>query len=155
MTSFLRSSLAIATDRTVPHRTAPHRSTPHILLAEDDVDLRTLLAQAMRSDGMRVTEVHDGLALRERLLADAEEYDLVVSDVNMPGLSGLEVLDECGASGVFVPTVLLTGASDEQVARTAFRLGAVALLSKPLAVRDVCIAVDHLARSPRRYRRAA
>lgn len=132
-----------------------HRTTPHILLAEDDAELRTMLACALRRDGMQVTEVADGLALREQLLAEPENFDLVVSDVNMPNLSGLEVLGECGATGIFVPTVLLTGMSDEAVAREAFRLGAVALLSKPFAIQDLCIAVDHLARSPRRYRRAA
>lgn len=131
------------------------RFAPRILLAEDDGDLRALLARALREDGMCVTEVADGLALRERLLAAPDDYDLVVSDVDMPSLGGLEALDECNAAGVSVPTVLLTGLSDEHVARTAFRLGAVALLSKPFAITDLCIAVDYLARAPRPARRAA
>ncbi len=131
-----------------------HATTLHILLAEHDGALRTLLAHALRADGVRVTEVAGGLALRERLLADPDDFDLVVSDVGMPGLGGLDVLDECAGVGVNVPTVLLTAESDEHVARAAFRLGAVALLSKPFPVPDLCIVVEYLARSPR-YRRAA
>lgn len=137
--------------------TSHHRAAlayPHILLAEHDGPLRTLLTSALRSDGVRVTEVADGLALRERLLAAPDDFDLVVSDVDMPGLGGLDVLEECARAGVSVQTVLLTAESDEHVARTAFRLGVVALLSKPFPVPDLSIVVEYLARSPR-LRRAA
>jgi len=57
-------------------------------------------------DGMRVTEVADGLALRDRLLAAPHDFDLVISDVCMPRLDGLQVLDACVEAGVYVPTVL-------------------------------------------------
>ena len=140
------------------HRAALGRpslhATLHILLAEQDGALRTLLARALRSDELRVTEVADGLALREHLLAAPDDFDLVLSDVGLPGLGGLDVLEECTAAGAAVPTVLLTEASDEHLARRAFRLGAVAMLSKPFPIPDLCIVAEYLARSPR-YRRAA
>jgi CheY-like chemotaxis protein len=128
----------------------------HILLAERDPALRAKLVSALADDGVRVTDVGDGRALRERLLAEHGDLDLVVTDVSLPELGGLDALEECARAGVRIPTVLLSSRADELVARAAFRFGALALLSKPFPVLDLCIVVEFFAHRHRAsYRRAA
>ena len=68
-----------------------------VLVADDDEDLRSLLAETFRADGYRVIEAHDGAELLEHLRAglagSGTHPDVVVTDVLMPKLSGLGVLD--------------------------------------------------------------
>jgi two-component system response regulator (stage 0 sporulation protein F) len=108
-----------------------------VLLADDDDDLRTLLADALRAEGFSVTECSNGLALVEtlvcRLEAGEQPFDLVVSDVRMPGVTGLSVLE--GLSGwkevQRLPMVLITAFGDTRLHELARRFGAVSLLEKP------------------------
>lgn len=108
-----------------------------VLLAEDDADLRRLLAETLRDEGFVVVECPNGLALVEtlvsRLEAGEQSFDLVVSDVRMPGVTGLSVLE-----GLYdwdelrsLPMVLITAFGDPRLRELARRFGAVSLLEKP------------------------
>jgi len=108
-----------------------------VLLAEDDEDLRCLLADALRADGFDVIECPNGLTLVEtlvsRLEAGGRSFDLVVSDVRMPGVTGLSVL-ECLSEWDELrglPMVLITAFGDARLHELARRFGAVSLLEKP------------------------
>ncbi len=107
---------------------------PRILLAEDDGDMRQLLAKTLRADGLTVIEVGSGTELLDRLasmlLHGKEGFDLIVSDVRMPGKSGLEVLGGLRRSDWSVPVVLITAFGDDELHAEASRLGAT-LLDKP------------------------
>jgi CheY-like chemotaxis protein len=117
----------------------------NILVADDDEDVRALVAQTLRADGHRVVEACDGAELIERLrdaLADlADRPDVVVTDVRMPKLSGLGVLAELRRSHWDLPVVLITVMADESVGTIARRLGAVGVLKKPLDVDNLRTAV--------------
>ncbi|TYO99332.1 two-component system response regulator (stage 0 sporulation protein F) [Geothermobacter ehrlichii] len=108
-------------------------SEPHILLAEDDPAMRDLLAFCLYQAGYRVTSCGDGLSLLERLETNAE-IDLVITDVRMPAMTGLEVLEATLDSKRRPPTICMTAFGDESTHEQARRLGAVKILDKPFDI---------------------
>jgi DNA-binding response OmpR family regulator len=113
-----------------------------VLLAEDDDDMRRHLASALRAEGFQVRPVRSGvellksfgaLLLRGRL---ATSVDLVISDLRMPGITGLKVLDWLRRANWRVPFILITSFGDESVHAEARRLGATSL-DKPFDVREL------------------
>ena len=111
-----------------------------VLLADDDLECRHLLSSELRQAGYAVTEVGSGTDLLDRLASDLIEsaqpqFDLLVSDVRMPGWSGLEVLGGLRRAGLGLPVVLITAFGDPKTHRVAHKLGAV-LLDKPFDLDD-------------------
>lgn len=113
------------------------RRTMDVLLAEDDDDLRRLLAETLRSEGFCVVECASGVSLLEELVSRLEAgrppFDLVVSDVRMPGVTGLSVLEGLSQWHELrgMPMVLITAFGDRRLHELARRFGAVSLLEKP------------------------
>ena len=84
----------------------------HILLAEDDGEMRSLLSLALTHEGYSVIECRNGeelsLCLRESSVQASERVDLVISDIRMPGMSGLGVLATHGQKPKCPPIILMT-----------------------------------------------
>jgi len=120
---------------------------PRILLAEDDVEMRSILASVLRRDGYDVVEVSDGVHLLHRLLyakllfGDGSGFDLVVSDVRMPELTGLGVLASLQGDDAAPPVILITAFGDYQTHVEAERLGALSCFDKPFDIEDFRVAV--------------
>jgi CheY-like chemotaxis protein len=116
-----------------------------VLVADDDEDMRSLVSETLRADGHRVMEACDGEELlghlRRALDDPAERPDVVVTDVLMPRLSGLGVLDALRRVQWNVPVILMTVLRDSSVHTLAKRLGAVCVLQKPLGIEDLRSAV--------------
>lgn len=116
----------------------------HIVVADDDADWRALMLAAMASAGRSVTAVDDGLQLLaecRRMLDSTDRSLLVLSDLEMPGLSGMEAMAALPELGTRVHVVLITGVScPEQLAR-ADAVGASAILRKPVSRRALLDAV--------------
>jgi two-component system response regulator (stage 0 sporulation protein F) len=114
-----------------------------VLLAEDDHELRWLIALSLRNDGFEVLEVGDGLALIDRVgsslleTLELDAIDLIVSDVRMPGWNGLEVLAGLNSAGCHTPVVLITAFGDPEVHAAGKRLGAAAVLDKPFDLNEL------------------
>lgn len=108
-----------------------------VLLAEDDPDMRFVLAMYMRQDGYEVVEVADGTELEAVIRAaadgtyDQEPVDMVVSDVRMPGKNSLDVLRGLRRLDWVVPIVLITAFGSAEVHAEARRLGVRTVLNKP------------------------
>ena len=123
----------------------------HILLVEDRDSLRRMLERALSGEGYRVTAVADGEAGIERL--DGGEFDLVLTDLKLPGASGLEVLAAARARHPGLPVVVLTGHGTVPTAVEAMRGGAYHFLEKPVEIDDlsrlVAEALGEAAASPR------
>jgi CheY-like chemotaxis protein len=124
-----------------PHHEESLRMPTTIFLAEDDDDMRALISAALRSDGYDVIEAKDGTELLD-LLAGASSSpmkrpDIIVSDVLMPGYSGLGVLAALHKSAWKVPVILITARRDDAVALDAMRLGASAVVRKPFDIDDL------------------
>ena len=120
-----------------------------IFLAEDDDDMRSLISTSLQADGYEVIEAKDGAELLE-LLAGAttspmQRPDIIVSDVLMPGYSGLGVLAALHKSSWNVPVILITARRDESVVNDAKRLGASAIVHKPFDIDDLRMAILNVA----------
>jgi DNA-binding response OmpR family regulator len=119
------------------------KARPRLLLAEDDREMRQLLASALRRDGYEVIEVADGFQLFEWIgrawLGDDElnAVALVVTDIRMPGFSGLDVLAELRQAGFETPVILITGFGDHETHALGLKLGAAAVLDKPFDLSDL------------------
>ncbi len=117
-----------------------------VLLAEDDREFRSALADLLRSDGNEVIEAEDGAALLERLAeADrgASGYDVVLTDFRMPGYDALDVLLRRRPTMATTPFIVLTAFGDANTDLLAKRLGAVAVLHKPVDFEAVRAAVSN------------
>jgi CheY-like chemotaxis protein len=118
-----------------------------ILLAEDDASLRDLIADALGIDGHRVVQVATGRALIaavKRIVEHGEhahQLDLVITDVRMPQLTGIEALRVLRDAELGVPIILITAFSDLWTRREAARYGA-RLIDKPLELRVLRHAVQ-------------
>ena len=126
-------------------RTDPAAPPMTLLVADDDEDMRSLVAETFRSDGYTVIEACDGAELLDRLEHAFDDPralpDVVVTDVMMPHLSGLGVLDALRRAHLHFPVILMTVLADESVHIVARRLGAVGVLRKPFDVDDLRTAV--------------
>ncbi len=137
---------------TTEKRTATHRDSggvskefrriPRILVAEDDTEMRRLLAWELQRSGFEVTECSDGFQLLDRVgnpVSSAEEhdFDLIVSDIRMPGVTGLEVLEDMNDQEWFTPMILITAFGDSQVHAQAASLGAAAVFDKPFDIENL------------------
>ncbi len=106
-----------------------------ILLVDDEKEFVSTLAERLRIRGIHAVEANSGEeALR---LLDAEPPQLVVLDVKMPGMSGLEVLKRIKSSHPHIPVVLLTGIGTEQEGTEGLTLGASDFLMKPLQIDEL------------------
>lgn len=137
-------------DAPVRHTTHRQAHAPRILVAEDDVEMRTILAWALRREGYVVQECHDGTALkkwidRSHSRSSNVEFDLVITDIRMPGLTGLEVLENAQSRSFRAPIVLISAFCDQKTEDLSRRLGAAALLPKPLDTGDLVALANQLA----------
>ena len=108
-----------------------------VAVAEDDVDMRTIIADALRKDGYRVVEFGDGASLQRELAEPSDgPLALVVSDVRMPLVDGLTVLRGLRDTGSALPVVLMTAFGDEVAQKETSRLGAV-LFNKPFKLAEL------------------
>jgi two-component system, response regulator, stage 0 sporulation protein F len=114
----------------------------HVLVAEDHLEMRWLLVSLLQSEGHQVVEASDGLKALAALLRrpGKPEIDLLVTDLRMPGCSGLDLLAFVRLERPEMPVVLITAFGDSATHLDARRLGAAAVLDKPFdlhAFRDV------------------
>lgn len=100
-----------------------------ILLVDDDELFRESLAMNLADEEFQVTECADGQACLDRLQESAA-YDLVLLDWRMPGMSGIEAMQQIKAAGIDVPVVFLTAFTTERNEATALDCGAVDFLDK-------------------------
>jgi DNA-binding response OmpR family regulator len=119
-------------------------SPPRILVAEDDTEMRRLVSDALRKDGYHVTEASDGGRLLVQVTSlyprpDAE-LDLLISDIRMPVVSGLAILESLRRAHWKVPVILMTAFGDDETRAQAVALGAI-LFDKPFAIDDLRTAV--------------
>lgn len=110
-----------------------------VLIADDDEGMRSLLGASLRNRGLKVDECSDGHELLDRLKdlgKRREPPSLVVSDVRMPGVNGLDVVHWVGRWLPEVPVILITAFGDAQTHRRAKALGAMAVLDKPFDMKE-------------------
>ena len=125
----------------------------NVLVAEDDPDMRRLVAAVLRGAGHRVVEATDGMQILDRIestiwSARPHLFDVIVTDVHMPGLSGLDVLAALRCTRWTTPVILITAFGDEETRSEARALGAIDILDKPFNPDNLKIAVVRALASP-------
>jgi CheY-like chemotaxis protein len=108
-----------------------------ILVVDDEPDVEILFRQQFRRDlrdGRFTMEFAQSADIALRLIADAGDQSLILilSDINMPGMSGLELLPKAKAARPDVPVIMITAYGDADTKRQALERGAEALLAKPI-----------------------
>jgi two-component system, response regulator, stage 0 sporulation protein F len=134
-------------ERSASRRVASLPGAPTVLVADDDDNLRALVARRLSHAGYVVLEASSGGELLDRvvdaLLSRGEHRapDFVIADVNMPGGDGLEALRALARAHCRIPFVIMTGFPSERVRELSRELGAAAIFEKPLDLGDLETAV--------------
>jgi len=119
----------------------------HLLLVDDEPNTLASLSRAFRLAGHEATVCDNaGRALE---LLRTESFDLILSDVVMPGKSGLELLEDLKKTGVKTPIVLISGQANIEMAVRATKLGALDFLEKPLSTDKLLVTVENALRLSR------
>jgi CheY-like chemotaxis protein len=112
-------------------RTTPTSKCPtRVLLADDEASVRFSFRAALESVGHEVIEAEDGFRALEQLRRD--RVDVVLLDLRMPRLDGLEALSQLRSEGANVPVVIVTGVGTSKDVARAVLLGIADVLSKPV-----------------------
>ncbi len=114
-----------------------------VLVVEDTESVRALISYLLRRRGYEVVAVDNG---PEALIRALEDIDVVVMDVGLPGLNGLEVCRRLRAepATALLPVILLTGRSHQEDVRDGLRAGANDFLTKPFQEADLMSALKRL-----------
>ncbi len=113
----------------------------HLLIVDDDANTLASLSRAFRLSGHEATVCDN--AARALELARAEQFDVLLSDVVMPGKDGLSLMEDIRAAGVAIPVIMISGQATVEMAVRATRLGAVDFLEKPLSTEKLLLTVDN------------
>ena len=114
----------------------------HILIVDDDANTLASLARAFRLAGHDATVCDN--AARALELVKSQPFDMMLSDVVMPGKDGLTLLEELRNVGVSLPVVMISGQANIEMAVRATRLGAVDFLEKPLSTDKLLLTIDNV-----------
>lgn len=119
----------------------------HVLIAEDENHTRLGLSLILRKSGYRVSLAEDGeeaLALLRRTQNEDSPVDILLTDVQMPGLTGLELLEAMREEGLSLPTAAITGYGDKDMVVSLMRRGCTEYLDKPFSPEDVRKCMENL-----------
>ncbi len=121
--------------------------TAHLLILDDEPSTLASLSRAFRLAGHEATVCDSAHKALE--LAKADGFDLIFSDVVMPGKDGLAFLEELRAAGVATPVVMMSGQAHIEMAVRATKLGALDFLEKPISTEKLLLTVDNALRLQR------
>ena len=119
----------------------------HLLIVDDDHNTLASLARAFRLAGYEAT-VADSASQAVQLLR-AQSFDLIFSDVVMPGKDGLALLTELRALDIATPVIMISGQATLDMAVKAVKLGALDFLEKPLSTEKLLVSVENALRMRR------
>ncbi len=116
----------------------------HILIVDDDESLRRLLSRLLESDGHHCTLAADAAQARAHIMQ--ETFELVISDLNMPGESGMDFTRYVLAKYPDTAVVILTAMDEPELFETALEIGAYGYIIKPFKLNEVKINVANALR---------
>ena len=111
-----------------------------ILIVEDNQKLAKYIKQILEESGYAVDVVHDG-ETGERM-ADSNEYDLVILDIRMPDVDGMEVLRQIRENNIPGKVVMLTAVGELKYAQDSLDLGASDFMTKPVDLNDLLTCIN-------------
>ncbi len=118
------------------------KTADHLLVVDDDPRMVKMLQRHLEQAGYRVTTAEDGREALEAL--STSQIDLVLSDVRMPGLGGVELVEEVEALRPGTPVVLMTAFGTIESAVEAMQRGAVDYVSKPFKLNEILLVAQRV-----------
>jgi len=114
-----------------------------ILIADDDPPIVDVLSDLLSGEGYEVAGVGSGTAVLEQLQGE-HGFDLLLMDLYMPGVSGLDLLERLRKDNIDIPVILITGQGTSSIAIRAMQIGAYDYLNKPFEIDEVLVVVKRL-----------
>ncbi len=115
----------------------PERGSENVLLVDDEPALVEIVTEFLKELGYNVTVCREGLSALQTFEERPQDFDLVITDITMPGLSGDKLTQKLLAIRPELPVVLCTGFSNTITEKKARQIGSKALLMKPFVMRDL------------------
>jgi DNA-binding NtrC family response regulator len=116
----------------------------NLLIVDDEANTLASLSRAFRLAGHEATVCDNAAKALE--LAKSQEFDLIFSDVVMPGKDGLSLLEDLKSQGVTTPVVMMSGQAHIEMAVRATKLGALDFLEKPISTEKLLLTVENVLR---------
>ncbi|MDZ7374531.1 MAG: ATP-binding protein [candidate division KSB1 bacterium] len=116
------------------------RQKPSVLIADDEESIRTICARFLSSQGYEADTASDGTEALAKLLD--RDYDIVLTDVKMPGLDGVELVEKGKAEKPYVEFIVMTAYASVDIAVKAMKCGAYDFLLKPLDLDQLGLTVE-------------
>lgn len=114
----------------------------HILLVDDEKTIHSFLKHVLQKRGHRVEGCLSGVLALE--LVEQEEFDLYLIDLDMPQMSGEDLIGRLRKAGLLRPFLILSGLPEEEVRAACHRLGGVGYLRKPFRVEKLLAAIGNI-----------
>jgi len=111
-----------------------------ILIADDDRNLRKVLFSELSEAGFKVSESENGIKAKD--LLEKEEYDVLLLDLNMPGMSGMEVLQHVKDAEISTEVIVFTGNATVSTAVDAMKMGAYDYITKPFQIHKLITVIE-------------
>lgn len=115
------------------------------LIIEDDKEMRSMLEDFLKEEGFETDSVEKGNFALKKLMT--ESFGFIVTDIRMPGLSGLDILPELRKLQPKTPIIVITAFGSEEIHRKALRRGADAYLEKPVHLLKLRTLIHNLVNS--------
>ena len=119
-------------------------TTPHILIVDDDTRIRELLQKYLADNGYRTSTAADAAEAQRKM--DALMYDLLILDIMMPGITGLEFTAKLREADNAIPILLLTALAETEQRIEGLTLGADDYLPKPFDPKELLLRVQNILR---------
>jgi two-component system, OmpR family, response regulator len=119
-----------------------------LLLVEDEERLAAVLAEGLRHEGFAVDVINDGARAYTRISLHRNDYDLVVLDLMLPGMSGLEICQKIREEGIMLPILVLTARAEEEQKVNLLLAGADDYLVKPFSFQELTARIQAILRRP-------
>jgi len=113
-----------------------------ILLLEDDANLNETVTEFLEEEGYEVVSVYDGHEAQEKLYES--KYDLLLLDINVPGIDGLALLKESRKEGIVAPAIFITSMDSVDDLEKGFESGCDDYIRKPFALKELKIRLETL-----------
>lgn len=123
-------------------------SKPKILIVDDEPLIRDALAYKLKKDGYDIDTAEDGEKAIDMI--DAEDYQIIISDIMMPFVSGFELVKILKERGKEAPVLMLTSLNSETAVLKAFDLGADDYMTKPFSPNELSVRIKKLLNSTKK-----
>lgn len=111
-------------------------------IVDDEDEVLDLIEQILKEEGLEPRRFHRAEEVLD--VIDGESFDIIISDLMLPGITGLELLDALHAKGLGIPFVLITGYASLDTAIEAVNRGAFSFIKKPFDIEEIRIVVNRL-----------